>query len=177
MKDKPELAMRLAVRGMLQQKNTIAQWQLKRLKIYRGASIPMRHRSPKSGIAEKEEIEHGNLYEQESLYVRHRPQKVSPSRVCTCSRTAPVRSRSTTVTIDNYFGLETLKLIVRQPFAATDTMGKFDVESHRDRRRRDRPGGAIRHGIARALLQVEDSYRAPLKAAGLADPVTENERA
>ena len=56
--------------------------------------------------------------------------------------------------LDDYFGLETLKLIVRQPFAATDTMGKFDVE-------------ATVTGIARALLQVEDSYRAPLKAAGL----------
>ena len=52
--------------------------------------------------------------------------------------------------LDDYFGLETLKLIVRQPFAATDTMGKFDVEA-----------------TVRALLQVEDSYRAPLKAAGL----------
>ena len=59
--------------------------------------------------------------------------------------------------LDDYFGLETLKLIVRQPFAATDTMGKFVTGQ----------AGAIRHGIARALLQVEDSYRAPLKAAGL----------
>ena len=47
----------------------------------------MRHRSPKSGIAEKEEIEHGNLYEQKSLYVRHRPQKVL-RRAC-----APVPER------------------------------------------------------------------------------------
>ena len=64
--------------------------------------------------------------------------------------------------LDDYFGLETLKLIVRQPFAATDTMGKFDVEATVTGQ-----AGAIRHGIARALLQVEDSYRAPLKAAGL----------
>ena len=64
--------------------------------------------------------------------------------------------------LDDYFGLETLKLIVRQPFAATDTMGKFDVEATVTGE-----AGAIRHGIARALLQVEDSYRAPLKAAGL----------
>ena len=45
MKDKPELAMRLAVRGMLQ-KNTIAQWQLKRLKIYRGAEHPHAAQKP-----------------------------------------------------------------------------------------------------------------------------------
>ena len=70
-------------------------------------------------------------------------------------------------TIDNYFGLETLKLIVRQPFAATDTMGKFDVEATVTGGGVTGQAGAIRHGIARALLQVEDSYRAPLKAAGL----------
>ena len=69
--------------------------------------------------------------------------------------------------IDEYFGLETLKLIVRQPFAATDTMGKFDVEATVTGGGVTGQAGAIRHGIARALLQVEDSYRAPLKAAGL----------
>ena len=69
--------------------------------------------------------------------------------------------------IDDYFGLETLKLIVRQPFAATDTMGKFDVEATVTGVGVTGQAGAIRHGISRALLQVEDSYRAPLKAAGL----------
>ena len=58
-------------------------------------------------------------------------------------------------------------LIVRQPFAATDTMGKFDVEATVTGGGVTGQAGAIRHGIARALLQVEDSYRAPLKAAGL----------
>ena len=69
--------------------------------------------------------------------------------------------------LDDYFGLETLKLIVRQPFAATDTMGKFDVEATVTGGGVTGQAGAIHHGIARALLQVEDSYRAPLKAAGL----------
>jgi len=69
--------------------------------------------------------------------------------------------------LDDYFGLETLKLIVRQPFAATDTMGKFDVEATVTGGGVTGQAGAIRHGIARALLQVEDSYRAPLKAVGL----------
>ena len=69
--------------------------------------------------------------------------------------------------LDDYFGLETLKLIVRQPFAATDTMGKFDVEATVTGGGVTGQAGAIRHGISRALLQVEDSYRAPLKAAGL----------
>ena len=69
--------------------------------------------------------------------------------------------------LDDYFGLETLKLIVRQPFAATDTMGKFDVEATVTGGGVTGQAGAIRHGIGGALLQVEDSYRAPLKAAGL----------
>ena len=69
--------------------------------------------------------------------------------------------------LDDDFGRETLKLIVRQPFAATDTMGKFDVEATVTGGGVTGQAGAIRHGIARALLQVEDSYRAPLKAAGL----------
>ena len=70
-------------------------------------------------------------------------------------------------TLDEYFGLETLKLIVRQPLAATETSEKFDVEATVVGGGMTGQAGAIRHGIARALLQVEDSYRAPLKAAGL----------
>ena len=69
--------------------------------------------------------------------------------------------------IDEYFGLETLKLIVRQPLELTETVGKFDIVCTVAGGGVTGQAGAIRHGIARALLQVEDSYRAPLKAAGL----------
>ena len=69
--------------------------------------------------------------------------------------------------IDDYFGLETLKLIVRQPLVATETDQKFDIVCRVAGGGVTGQAGAIRHGIARALLQVEDSYRAPLKAAGL----------
>ena len=69
--------------------------------------------------------------------------------------------------IDEYFGLETLKLLVRQPLATTDTLGKMDIVATVTGGGVTGQAGAIRHGIARALLQVEDSYRAPLKAAGL----------
>ena len=69
--------------------------------------------------------------------------------------------------LDDYFGLETLKLIVRQPFAATDTMGKFDVEATVAGGGVTGQAGAIRHGIARALLQADaEQYRPALKAAG-----------
>ena len=69
--------------------------------------------------------------------------------------------------IDDYFGLETLKLIVRQPLVATETDQKFDIVCRVAGGGVTGQAGAIRHGIARALLQVEDSYRVSLKAAGL----------
>ncbi|MDD6037548.1 MAG: 30S ribosomal protein S9 [bacterium] len=68
--------------------------------------------------------------------------------------------------IDDYFGLETLKVIVRQPFAATETTGKFDVTVTVKGGGYTGQAGAIRHGIARALLQVDSDYRPMLKKAG-----------
>ena len=69
--------------------------------------------------------------------------------------------------IDDYFGLETLKLIVRQPLVATNTLGKVDIEATVTGGGVSGQAGAIRHGIARALIVVDESYRAALKAAGL----------
>lgn len=68
--------------------------------------------------------------------------------------------------IDDYFGLETLKVIVRQPFAATETNEKFDVNVTVKGGGYTGQAGAIRHGISRALLQVDDEYRPLLKKAG-----------
>ena len=68
--------------------------------------------------------------------------------------------------IDDYFGLETLKLIVRQPLVTTGTVGKVDIEATVHGGGVSGQAGAIRHGIARALLLVDESYRASLKAAG-----------
>ena len=69
-------------------------------------------------------------------------------------------------TIDEYFGLETLKLIVRQPLALTETLDKFDVAVNVCGGGFTGQAGAIRHGIARALLQAEPETRAALKKAG-----------
>ena len=68
--------------------------------------------------------------------------------------------------IDEYLGLETLKVIVRQPFAATNTEGKFDVIVNVKGGGFTGQAGAIRHGIARALLTVDADYRPALKSAG-----------
>ena len=68
--------------------------------------------------------------------------------------------------IDDYFGLETLKLIVRQPLNTTDTIGKVDVVCTVEGGGVTGQAGAIRHGVSRALLEVNPEYRAHLKAAG-----------
>lgn len=70
-------------------------------------------------------------------------------------------------TLDNYFGLDTLKLIVRQPLEATKTGEKFDIVCTVTGGGFTGQAGAIRHGISRALLQANsDEYRPILKAAG-----------
>ena len=68
--------------------------------------------------------------------------------------------------IDDYFGLETLKVVVRQPLVATDTLGKYDVIAKVTGGGFTGQAGAIRHGISRALLTIEEEYRPVLKAAG-----------
>ena len=69
--------------------------------------------------------------------------------------------------IDDYFGLETLKLIVRQPLNLTGTADKFDIVCRVAGGGVTGQAGAIRHGIARALLQYDAELRAELKKAGL----------
>ena len=68
--------------------------------------------------------------------------------------------------IDDYFGLETLKLIVRQPLNTVGLLGKVDIEATVAGGGVTGQAGAIRHGIARALLEVNPEYRAALKSAG-----------
>ena len=68
--------------------------------------------------------------------------------------------------IEEYFGLETLKVIVRQPFAVTGTEGKYDVLVNVYGGGFTGQAGAIRHGIARALSTADDEFRPILKKAG-----------
>ena len=68
--------------------------------------------------------------------------------------------------IDEYFGIETLKLIINQPFGVTDTMGKFDIIANVNGGGVSGQAGAIRHGVARALVVADENYRPALKAAG-----------
>lgn len=68
--------------------------------------------------------------------------------------------------INDYFGLDTLKLIVRQPLVLTETVDKYDVLVNVCGGGFTGQAGAIRHGISRALLQVDNDYRPALKKAG-----------
>ena len=68
--------------------------------------------------------------------------------------------------IDEYFGLETLKVIVRQPLVATETADKYDVLVSVHGGGYTGQAGAVRHGIARALLQADADFRPVLKKAG-----------
>lgn len=92
--------------------------------------------------------------------------KSSVSRV----RLYPNGSGSITINgrdIDNYFGLDTLKLIVRQPLELTETVGAFDIVCTVEGGGVSGQAGAIRHGIARALIQANEDLRPELKKAGL----------
>ena len=69
--------------------------------------------------------------------------------------------------IDDYFGLETLKMVVRQPLVATETLGKVDIIATVTGGGVSGQAGALRHGVARALLLASADYRPILKKAGL----------
>ncbi len=68
--------------------------------------------------------------------------------------------------IDDYFGLETLKLIINQPFGVTNTVGKFDIVANVTGGGISGQAGAIRHGVSRALLLADETYRPLLKKSG-----------
>lgn len=69
--------------------------------------------------------------------------------------------------LDEYFGLETLKMLVKQPLVLTDTANAYDVHVNVHGGGYTGQAGAIRHGIARALLRVDAEHRPSLKKAGL----------
>ena len=105
------------------------------------------------------------MYDSKPYYygTGRRKHSVARVRVYPGSGTITVNGRS----IDDYFGLETLKLIVRQPLTLTDTVEKFDIVATVAGGGVTGQAGAVRHGISRALLEVDsEQYRPLLKKAG-----------
>ena len=105
------------------------------------------------------------MYESKPYYYGTGRRKSSVARVRLYAGTGKVTINGRD--IDDYFGLETLKLIVRQPMQLTDTLGQFDVVCTVAGGGVTGQAGAIRHGISRALLQHGDEMRPILKKAGL----------
>ena len=104
------------------------------------------------------------MYESKAYFYGTGRRKHSVSRVRLYPGTGKVTINDRD--IDDYFGLDTLKVIVRQPLAATETEGKFDVLVNVKGGGYTGQAGAIRHGISRALLQADAEYRPVLKKAG-----------
>ena len=105
------------------------------------------------------------MYESKPYFYGTGRRKHSVARV----RIYPNGSGAVTVNgrdIDEYFGLETLKVVVRQPLTATETTDKFDVLVNVHGGGFTGQAGAIRHGLSRALLQADAEYRPVLKKAG-----------
>ena len=115
-------------------------------------------RSPKPGRRTNQEVK-DDVREQETVSLRHRPPQVVYENG---TGSIIINGRE----IDDYFGLDTLKLIVRQPLVTTDLLGKVDVVCTVQGGGVTGQAGAIRHGISRALLGLNAEYRAALKAAG-----------
>lgn len=105
------------------------------------------------------------MYESNPFFYGTGRRKCSVSRV----RIYPNGTGAITINnrdIDDYFGLETLKLLVRQPLELTETNGAFDIICTVEGGGVTGQAGAIRHGISRALLQFNEELRPVLKKAG-----------
>ena len=106
------------------------------------------------------------MYESKTAYyygTGRRKHSVARVRVYPGSGNITINGRA----IDDYFGLETLKLIVRQPLALTNNTENFDVVCTVAGGGVTGQAGAIRHGLSRALLQYDEELRSTLKKAGL----------
>ena len=104
------------------------------------------------------------MYESKPYYYGTGRRKSSVARVRLYAGTGKITINNRD--IDDYFGLETLKLLVRQPLNLTDTLGRFDIICTVTGGGVTGQAGAIRHGIARALLLASEENRPALKAAG-----------
>ena len=138
MAKKPEQVIELAVKGMLP-KGPLGRTMIKKLHVYAGAEHA--HQAQKPGRRKK-----------------------SIARVYLVPGTGKITINKRD--IDEYLGLETLKVVVRQPLVATETVDKFDVLVNVRGGGYTGQAGAIRHGIARALLEADSDYRPVLKKAG-----------
>ena len=122
-------------------------------------SISIRHSSPRRWLCKKEGITVASV-----KYYGTGRRKTSVARVYLVPGTGKITINKRD--IDDYLGLETLKVTVRQPFEVTNTKDKFDAIITVKGGGYTGQAGAIRHGISRALCEADPEYRSPLKKAG-----------
>jgi small subunit ribosomal protein S9 len=125
-------------------------------------NISSKPSSPKSGRFE--EGRRSNMYDSVPFFygTGRRKKSVARVRVYHGEGKITVNDRD----IDDYFGLETLKLLVRQPLSLTELEGKVDIVCRVNGGGVSGQAGAIRHGLSRALLLYDPELRSVLKAAG-----------
>ena len=99
-----------------------------------------------------------------TMYYGTGRRKSSTARVYLKNGTGQIKVNSRT--LDEFFGRETGRMIVRQPFGAVQLDNKFDVEAHVEGGGITGQAGAIRHGITRALMAYDEALRSPLRKAG-----------
>lgn len=104
------------------------------------------------------------MYDSKLCYYGTGRRKSSVARVRLCEGLGDVKVNGRS--IDEYFGLETLKLVVKQPLNLTETTGRFDVICNVCGGGVSGQAGAIRHGVSRALLEFNPELRGVLKKAG-----------
>ena len=116
------------------------------------------------------------MYESRPYYAGTGRRKTSVARVRLYNGTGTVTVNGRD--IDDYFGLDTLKYIIRQPLELTNLTGKFDVVVNVNGGGLSGQAGAVRHGIARALLLYDENLRSELKKAGFLtrDPRTKERK-
>ena len=165
MAENSDLAMTYAVKGMIPS-NTIGAKALTRLHCYQGAEHAHAAQKPEKIDREDRVLRRrqSNMYETKPYFYGTGRRKDSVARVRVYQGTGKVTINDRD--IDNYFGLETLKLIVRSPLVLLGLEGKYDVVVRVSGGGVSGQAGAIRHGLSRALLQQSDENRTALKKAG-----------
>ena len=161
MANQADRAMTIAVNGMLPN-NSLGREQIKRLRTYKDAAHKHEAQKP---VAYELIRRCFIMYESKVKYyygTGRRKHSVARVRIYPGSGNVTINGRG----IDDYFGLETLKLIVRQPLAVTDNLDKFDIVCTVAGGGVTGQAGAIRHGLSRALLEFDPELRPVLKKAG-----------
>ena len=153
-----------AVQGMLP-KGRLGRAMAKKLKVYKGADHPHAAQKPEPLPAEPARELEELIWQRRTRYYGTGRRKTSVARVWLKARRRqhPVNRRP----FEEYFPRETLRMVICQPLQLTSTLGQFDATINVGGGGPSGQAGAVRHGIARALLQFDDKLRQALKRAGL----------